>query len=90
MFFTGQVGAFTNLGRALRPGARLVLLVWQDYHRNERAVRIRRSIAGPAAPAPSAGAVQPLSLGEPAAVRDILGAAGFAGVSLAGAHEAVY
>lgn len=31
MFFTDPVGAFTNLGRALRPGARLVLLVWPDY-----------------------------------------------------------
>jgi SAM-dependent methyltransferase len=90
MFFTDPVAAFTNLGRALRPGARLILLVWQDYDRNEWAVTIRRSIAGPAALAPSAGAAQPFSLGEPATVRDILGAAGLAGVSLAGVHEPVY
>lgn len=43
MFFTDPVGAFTNLGRALRPGARLVLLVWPDYDRNEWAVTIRRA-----------------------------------------------
>ena len=29
MFFTDPVAAFTNIGRALRPGARLVQLVWQ-------------------------------------------------------------
>ena len=90
MFFTDPVAAFTNLGRALRPGARLVLLVWQDYDRNEWAVTIRRSIAGPGAAAPAAGAAEPFSLGDPAVVRDILGAAGFAGVSFAGVHEPVY
>ncbi len=45
MFCTDPVAAFTNLSRAVRPGARLVLLVWQDYDRNEWAVVIRRSIA---------------------------------------------
>jgi ubiquinone/menaquinone biosynthesis C-methylase UbiE len=29
MFFADPVAAFANLGRALRPGARLVQLVWQ-------------------------------------------------------------
>ncbi len=90
MFFTDPIAAITNLGRALRPGVRLVLLVWQDYERSEWAVTIRRSVAGPAARMPSAGAAQPFPLGAPAAVRDILGAAGFAGVSLAGVNEPVY
>src|SRR4029453_12163969 len=33
-FFANPVAAFANIGRALRPGARLVLLVWQAQHRN--------------------------------------------------------
>ena len=35
MFFADPVAAFTNIGRALRPGARLVQLVWQAYDRQE-------------------------------------------------------
>ena len=35
MFFTDPVAAFTNIGRALRPGARLVQLVWQAHDRQE-------------------------------------------------------
>ena len=35
MFFTDPVAAFTNIGEALRPAARLVLMVWQDQDRNE-------------------------------------------------------
>jgi SAM-dependent methyltransferase len=54
MFFTDPVAAFTNIGRALRPGARLVQLVWQDHDRNEWATAIRDALtAGTAAPAPT-------------------------------------
>src|SRR4029453_11787115 len=53
-FFTDPVAAFANIGRALRPGARLVLLVWQAHARNEGAPAIRDSLpAGTAAPAPT-------------------------------------
>src|SRR5262252_7255944 len=43
MFFTDPVTAFTNLRRALRPDARLVLLVWQQHDRNEGPGAIRRA-----------------------------------------------
>ncbi|MGR6917476.1 hypothetical protein ACU635_24840 [[Actinomadura] parvosata] len=33
MFFADPVAAFANIGRALRPGARLVQLVWQAGER---------------------------------------------------------
>src|SRR3954467_15071530 len=35
MFFDDPVGAFTNLRRALLPGGRLVVLVWQPRAENE-------------------------------------------------------
>jgi ubiquinone/menaquinone biosynthesis C-methylase UbiE len=35
MFFADPVAAFSNVGRALRPGARLVQLVWQPRGRHE-------------------------------------------------------
>jgi SAM-dependent methyltransferase len=47
MFFADPVAAFTNIGAALRPGGRLVMLVWQARERNEWSTAIRRAIAGP-------------------------------------------
>src|SRR6266566_5663091 len=47
MFFADPVAAFANIGTALRPGGRLVLLVWQARDRNEWSTAIRRAIAGP-------------------------------------------
>jgi SAM-dependent methyltransferase len=35
MFFSDPAAAFANVAAALRPGARLVLLVWQRYEDNE-------------------------------------------------------
>jgi hypothetical protein len=34
-FFADPVAAFTNIGCALRPGARMALLAWQGPERNE-------------------------------------------------------
>ena len=48
MFFADPVAAFGNVGRALRPAGRLVMMVWQDRERNEWDVAIRQSLAGPA------------------------------------------
>ncbi len=66
MFFADPVAAFANIGRALRPGARLVLLVWQGHDRNEWATAIRDALTagttGTAAPRPDherPGAVLP-------------------------------
>jgi SAM-dependent methyltransferase len=87
MFFADPVAAFTNIGRALRPGARLVLLVWQERDRNEWATAIRRTLtAASAAP----GGPDPFSLAVPTVTEGILAAAGFAEVSFTDVHEPVY
>ncbi|HEX9337700.1 MAG TPA: class I SAM-dependent methyltransferase, partial [Pseudonocardiaceae bacterium] len=46
MFFDDPVAAFTNIGRALRPGARLVIIVWQARERNEWSTAVRDAIGG--------------------------------------------
>ncbi|AWS48586.1 SAM-dependent methyltransferase [Streptosporangium sp. 'caverna'] len=91
MFFADPVAAFTNIGRALRPGARLVLLVWQDRDLNEWASAIRRSLtAATAAPAPPTGGPGPFSLADPTVTQGILAAAGFAQVGFTDVHEPVF
>lgn len=75
MFFADPVAAFTNIGRALRPGARLVVMVWQDRSRNEWA-----SASGP----------DPFSLGDQDAAGGILTASGFDDVAFTDVHEPVY
>jgi SAM-dependent methyltransferase len=91
MFFDDPVAAFTNIGRALRPTGRLVMMVWQARERNEWDVAIRQSLE--AAEGPVAGASagpDPFSLADPPTVTGILQAAGFAGVALTDVHEPVY
>jgi SAM-dependent methyltransferase len=87
MFFAEPVAAFTNIGRALRPAARLVLLVWQERDRNEWATAIRQAL--------TAASVTPrgpdaFSLADPAVTEGILTAAGFTEVSFTDVHEPVY
>ena len=89
MFFADPVPAFTNIGCALRPAARLVLLVWQDRDRNEWASAIRRTLTdAPAVPAP--GGPNAFSLADPAVTEGILAAAGFTEVTFTDVHEPVY
>ncbi|MFI6510484.1 class I SAM-dependent methyltransferase [Streptosporangium sp. NPDC050855] len=91
MFFTDPIAAYTNIGRALRPGARLVLLVWQGRDRNEWASAIRRSLtAATAAPAPPTGGPGPFSLADPAVTRGVLTAAGFTRIGFTDVHEPVF
>ena len=87
MFFTDPVAAFTNIGRALRPAARLVLLVWQERDRNEWATVIRQTLTGSSA-APHGP--DPFSLADPTVTEGILAAAGFEDVDFTDVHEPVY
>jgi ubiquinone/menaquinone biosynthesis C-methylase UbiE len=91
MFFDDPVAAFSNVGRALRPAGRLVMMVWQPHDRNEWDVAIRQCLAGAEGPvaAVSAGP-DAFSLADPPTVRQILGAAGFAGITFTDVHEPVY
>jgi SAM-dependent methyltransferase len=87
MFFADAVAAFTNIGRALRPEARLVLLVWQERDRNEWATAIRQILTAASAPP---GGPNPFSLADPTVTEGILTAAGFEDVSFTDVHEPVY
>lgn len=86
MFFADHVAAFTNIAGALRGGARLVLLVWQDGASNEWSYTVRRAI-NPAEPAPVTG---PFALSDPAIVNAVLTASGFTGIDFTDVHEPVY
>lgn len=78
MFFADPLAAFSNIGRALRPSGRLVLLVWQARERNEWAEAIR--LGGSAA----------FSLADPTLTEGILNAADFVDVTFTDIHEPVY
>jgi SAM-dependent methyltransferase len=88
MFFADPAAAFAHLGRALRPGARLVWMVWQAQERNEWSVAVRRALAADAAP--TRDALAPFSLGDAAATAALLRAAGFVSVDFAEVREPVY
>jgi SAM-dependent methyltransferase len=91
MFFTDPLTAFTNIGEALRPSARLVLMVWQDQDRNEWATAIRRALAADSELSVlSAESAEPFSLGDPGTVRGILGSAGFVEIHFSDVSEPVY
>jgi SAM-dependent methyltransferase/predicted alpha/beta hydrolase family esterase len=89
MFFADPVAAFTHVARAARPGARLVMLVWQSAERNEWATEIGQALTGGAVAAPPAG-LNPFSMADPDVVRSILGAAGFVEVGVVDVREPVY
>jgi ubiquinone/menaquinone biosynthesis C-methylase UbiE len=91
MFFADPVTAFSNIGGALRPAARLVMLVWQDRDRNEWASAIRQSLitATPTPTLPTSGR-EAFSLAAPSITEGILAAAGFTDVSFTDVHEPVY
>ncbi|MEV6644911.1 class I SAM-dependent methyltransferase [Amycolatopsis sp. NPDC051371] len=77
MFFADPPAAFANLARALRPGGRLVLLVWQERARNEWYSVLHDAVA-PGTTPPPAG--PHFSLGDPAHTRALLEGAGFGDV----------
>jgi SAM-dependent methyltransferase len=82
MFFGDPVAAFTNIARALRPGGRLVLLVWQPLDRNEWLQELRRALAaGRDLPTPPPDVPGPFALSDPARTDAVLAAAGFVDVS---------
>ena len=85
MFFADLTAAFTNIGRALVPSGRLVLVVWQPLPANEWIREISGALAaGRDLPAPPPDAPGPFSLSDPDRVRSIMQAAGFTGVELDG------
>jgi SAM-dependent methyltransferase len=92
MFFADLMAAFTNIGLAMRPGARLVLMVWQSRDRNEWYTMVREALGAdlplPTTCDPAKGGA--FALADPAATADVLAAAGFADVSAIEVREPVY
>jgi SAM-dependent methyltransferase len=78
MFFADRVAAFSNIGRALRPGGRLLFMVWQPVAKNEQFVTLRQSLAaGRDLPTPPPTAPSPFGLSDPELGRGWLTDAGF-------------
>ncbi|MFI9587763.1 class I SAM-dependent methyltransferase [Streptomyces sp. NPDC052236] len=91
MFFSDPIAAFANIGRALRPGARFVQLVWQAADRQEWHAAIRAALSPGHTSSTSAGAaVDPFTLADPDVVVGHLTAAGFTAVDVVDVHEPVY
>jgi SAM-dependent methyltransferase/predicted alpha/beta hydrolase family esterase len=89
MFFADPVAAFSHVARAARPGARLVMLVWQGEERNDWATTFRRALTGGAAVAPPSGP-DPFSMANPDRIHSVLEASGFVEVGVADVREPVY
>jgi SAM-dependent methyltransferase len=90
MFFGDHAAAFTNIGRALRSGGRLVLVTWQPLSGNEWIREISGALAAGRdlpPPPPDAG---PFSLSDPDRVRVLLMTAGFSDVELDGATAGMW
>lgn len=91
MFFGDPLAAFTNIARALRLQGRLVLLVWQEFARNEWIREISTAMAaGRSLPSPPPEAPGPFSLSDPDRVRKLLSAAGFTEPHFEGLTEPMY
>jgi SAM-dependent methyltransferase len=91
MFFANPVAAFTNIGRAIRPNGRLMMMVWQNHHRNEWSVSIQRALGGSAdVPAARPRGPDPFSLADPTTTDRLLETAGFGDAAFTGVHEPVY
>jgi SAM-dependent methyltransferase len=78
MFFADPVAAFANIGRAVRPGGRLLVMVWQDLAHNDWASTMRTVLgAGRQLPEPPPGAPGPFSWADPATAERVLGDSGW-------------
>jgi SAM-dependent methyltransferase len=81
MFFGDPVVAFANVGRAMRRGAQLVLVVWQPLERNEWLTEISSTLAaGRERPTPPPGVPGPFGFADPERTAQVLGDAGFVDV----------
>lgn len=90
MFFSDPVAAFTNLGRALRPGGQLALLTWRALPENEWLMTFRETLAmGRDLPLPPPEAPTPFSLADRDRTGSILAATGFGDVVFEAVDEPI-
>lgn len=91
MYFGDPAAVFTNIGRALRPGGRLMMLAWQGPGPNEWVRELTGGLAaGRDLPAPLPDAPGPFSLADPGRTRTLLASAGFSDVRLDALHEPMW
>lgn len=82
MFFSDPLAAFVNIGRTMKPGGRLALVVWQELLRNEWVMVAREALAvGRDLPVAAPGTPGPFGLADREQARNILERAGFGQVS---------
>jgi SAM-dependent methyltransferase len=91
MFFGDRVAGLANVGRALRPGGRLVQLTWQAFPHQEWIREFSTAVAvGRDLPAPPPDAPGPFTLSDPEVVRSVLDAAGYREVTLDDRREPMW
>ena len=91
MFFGDLPAAFANIGRALVPRGRLVLMAWQPLAANEWLRKISGALAaGRDLPGPPPDAPGPFALSEPERVRGVLAGGGFSDVELEGVSAGMW
>jgi len=91
MFFGDRVAGLANIGRALRPRGKLVLLTWQPFPHHEWIREFSTALAaGRDLPAPPPDAPGPFSLAEPDVIRSVLTAAGYSEVTLDDQHQPMW
>jgi ubiquinone/menaquinone biosynthesis C-methylase UbiE len=88
MFFSDPAAAFANIAAALRPDARLVLLVWQRRADNDWIRAIDDGLGGAVQPSPKGA--DAFSLGDADATARLLEGAGFADVRFEDVREPVF
>ncbi len=88
MFFSDPAAAFANIAAALRPDARLVLLVWQRRQDNEWMRAFDAALGDAVQPPPPDG--DAFSLGDAEATAGMLAGAGFAEMRFEDVHEPVF
>ena len=77
-FFGDPVAALRNIGRAVRPGGRLVLLAWADLGANPWVGKLRAALAaGREMPDPPPNAPGPFGWADPDYARDVLAQSGW-------------
>ena len=83
MFFADRAAAFTNIAKAMRPRARLVMVAWQDVEHNEWIKAMRGALAvGRTLPSPPIGGPGPLGLADPVGVHAVLAQAGLGDIDI--------
>jgi SAM-dependent methyltransferase len=91
MFFADPAAAYRNIAGALKPGGRLVFACWAPLAENRHWL-ISYDIAlrhlGPPV-SPAANQPGPLAFGDPDYIRGVLGAAGFAEITVDRAHPTI-